>query len=1297
MLPYADADRDMDVDDDDVAWIVDSALGLVGLWGTEQQARFCEATSALLEGTRGAEIVIELSDYAPGTSVLLEVIAEGTSATEGVDFSPIPASVEVTIDHAVIPISLPDDSEREGFETIEIQITSVTGFDLILPTRHVVLIEDNDRLWQGVLALGEGAFNDCVAFDMVILSDEGALSGLLLGGTEPSFPDGQWPMSVAFTTGGFEAEVSGIPAPTGAFFGAELERGLALTASPESITSADDNDLFGVFEETFTSPTAPHLSRTIVGTFGLIQMVDPQPDIAPEVQDIITGATSWHRPMHFPVITPVSSTRLTTPRIPIVVPNVSQPIQDATMAVRPDWVNELRPGGVPFSEPEADLFTAGGHVSDPASAPSSPSFRLTEACFGQPLAHNMLHPNLAGNTLTEVRDLLYYDPDQSYPPGHPDGIPAFRYLALLYTRDYPASPESLCAQFETMEDFYGPAERERAQEAEILLRDALKYQPMSRELRHALLDLICDRARAELILARNARTEAIEQRLFPTAIPGENTITNEIAAFEGLFNPAGDSPYDSALAPFSELLRDRMGVRVSELDPSLDAVEPPFGFYLFQREVPYRSQYAAQYLVSGVLTSVIDTGGQPLFAGYKDLVVLFEVLTDQAQSAVELARLYAMRATGSDLDNAEALIRETLQETRAIGEMLLGLFPGYEPAPNDASGLSGAIAGWRAAMTQLEGTQDFLEGEVNMLGFTEDFVMLVRNSTGAYSFNTLSGYMQENANAPLPRAESLYDEAVASHDTYRGYQDQLAIQFQRIFTPRDDRLYQITGVRYPEALTTNPASNEGSEIQIQMLSIDVARNRIRRNAQELTNLNGRIDNIVALWASREAIDANLMDMHISFGDQRATVQEKIGAINGAQALANELAAAADSYGSTPPNYWGVGAHIANGLFQAGMEVMKGYYLGDLEELAAREQAGVVTLQGRLASAELQREINDILLEMNVNAIDSTEAALLLTQEVARLTALHDEANDILAQMRRESQMLSDRYFADSIHQIRYQANLLEAEEAFRRAQEWALFMAQAFDFKWNTPFTHGSWSTADVFRVRNASELAPLIAAMDDKDFQLGSVPEQDYESWISLREHIFHESVETFRERLADSVNVNGNIELVFGTAREVADENFFLGPVGDPTFGGTWRDKIDTLAVSIVGAHSLGYDSVTGFLGQGGAQRFRNETVGTPDPEDAFSEFRDWSAGHWFRTTDEYHPWAFTDTLRGPITIALTTAPHTLSPHTVTFFRERSVAATEWTLEIRPGDPQRLSIDEIEDVEIHFDHIASFPRLNP
>jgi Dockerin type I domain len=1299
MIPFADADRDTDVDGDDVQWILDSALGLVGLWGTEQQARFDGPTCTLLEGTEDAEIWIELSDYAPGTSILLEVVGEGTSATEGVDFTPIPASVEVGIDHAVIPISIPDDTEREGFETIEIQITAVAGFDLILPTRHVVLIEDNDRLWQGVMSFDEGAFNDCLTFDMVILNQGGALSGLLLGGTEPSIPEGQWPMSVTFTDSEFEAVVSGISVPgSELFFGAELERGLTLIASPESVGSTDDTDLFGFFEETFTSPLAPHLACTITGTFGLVRTTDPQPDIAPEEQDIVTGASTPRHPTRFASIIPVSSSRRATAQPPIRIPNVPQEVQDATQAIRGHWINELRPDGVYYPPTEGVLLTAGGHVSEPGSAPSSTSYRLTRSSIGQTVGHSMPHPDLAGSTLTQVRDLLYYDPSIST-ENYDTAV--FRFLARLYTRDNPASPETLCAQFATMESLYGPAERAQALEAECLLRDALKHQPLSRELRHALLDLICDRARAELILARNARTAAIRQRLFPSN-PAVMTIDNEIAAFEGLFNPPGDSPYDSALAPFGELLRDRVGVLVSGFDPPEAATEPPFGHYLFRREVPSRSQYAAQFLLEGELAPVIDTGGEPLFAGYKDLVVLFEILTDQAQSAVELARLYAMRATGSDLDDAETLIRETLQGTRSIGMVLLGLFPDYEPAPNDASGLHGAIAALNAALTRLEGMQDFLEGDVNMLGFTEDFLMLVRNSTGAYSFNTLSGYMQENANAPLPSADGLYDEAVASYDAYRGYQDDLVTQYEGIFTPRDDRLYQITGARYPEVLSIDPVLIEGSEMNIQWLSVQVAQSRIRRNAQELENLHGRIDNIVTLWAAREAIDADMIDVYEHYGNKRAAIQQKIGAIEAAQAFANEMCAAADDVQvGLPPSptsvtvRLGVTLHLANAFLQAGAEVGKGFLRGGLEYAAADEQECIVTLQGRLAAAELQREINDILLEMRINAVDSVEASLLLAQEVARLTALHDEANDILAEMQRQAQRVSECYFADPIHQLRYQADLLEAEEAFRRAQEWAFFMAQAFDFKWNTPFTHGSWSTADVFRVRNASELAPLIAAMDDKDFQLGSVPEQDYESWISLREHVFHESVEVFHQRLADSVNEHGNITLVFNTACEVADENFFLGPVGDPAFGGTWRDKIDALAVSIVGAHSLGYESVTGFLGQGGTQRFRNETVGTPDLTDALSEFRDWSAGHWYRTTDEDHPWAFTDALRGPVTMALTTAPHTLSPQTITFFRERSVAATEWTLEIRPGDPQRLIIDEIEDIEIHFDHIASFPRL--
>ncbi|MBN1477832.1 hypothetical protein JXA47_13850 [Candidatus Sumerlaeota bacterium] len=1296
MVPYADADQDSDVDADDVNWIVNSALGMVGLWGTEQQARFTGATCTLLEGTQDAEIVIELSNYAPGTSVRLEVVPEGTTATEGVDFSPIPASVEVNIDHAVIPISIPDDAEREGCETIEIQITAVSGFDLILPTRHVVLIEDNDCLWQGVLSFDEGAFNDCLTFDMVILNQGGVLSGLLLGDTEPSFPSGQWPMTVTFTDTVFEAEVSGLPVPgSELFFGMELARGLTLIASPESVGSTDDSEIFGHFEETFSSPLAPHLDCTVTGTFGLVQTADPQPTIAPEEQDVVTGASSRRHPTRFPSITPVSLSRGVAARPPVRRPHVPQSVQDATMAVRGNWTNELRPGGLFPPSPEGVLLTAGGSVDEASAAPGSPSYRLTRSSIGQTVGHSMPLPNLAESTLTQVGELLYYDPSSTYAPDFSDGIPAFRYLALLYGIDVPASGEAtLRAQFEDMGDHWRSTERSVAQEAECLLRDALKHQPLSRELRHALLDLICDRARAELILARSQRTEVIRQRLEPPP-PGGLVIDDEITAFEDL---AG--PHDSALAPFGELLRDRMGVLVSGFDPSEAAAEPPLGCYLFQREEPSRSQYAARYLEGGALTPVI-AGEEPLFTGHKDLVVLFEVLTDQAQSAVELSRLYAMRATGSDLDDAEALIRETLQETRAIGLVLLALFPDCESAAGEASGLTGAITAWRAALTELQGTHEFLHGEANMLGFTEDFLMLVQNYDDSTfdTFDSLSAYIEGTTTAPLTRARRLYDDAVASYDAYRGYEDQLAFHHDRLFIPRDNRLREITGVRYPQALTTDPVLNEGSEMNIQWLSVQVAQNHIRRNAQELENLHGRIDNILALWAAREAIDADLRDLHLDYGTRRSSVQEKIGAIEAAQAFANEMCARADGVTVGIPKGFsvsgGVAWHTVNAFLQAGAEVGKGFLRGDLESMAGEEQAGVVMLQGRLASAELQREINDILLEMRITAIDSVEAALLMAQEQARLTALHDEANDILAQMLRESEDLSRRYFADPIHQLRYQHAVLEANAAFQSAQRWVFFMSRALQFKypygtlWSHTFGGRSFDAGSVLRVRNAPELEELVAAMREYDALTSFTNTRVYlVSRFSLRDDILglwraSDPIGEFRAALRGLEEVidtdNREIVFPFGTVRRPPGYNVFHPD--------NFADKIEEILVRLPGSHTVPRDTVSGDLSYGGTAFMRPVESSTAVPSD-------WITSWWIYRDDR---WQQRDTLEVTIDVRLVPSSEAgIQPQPGDFniaqFGERSVAATEWTLRIdtMAQGQALIHIDEIDDIEVWLRHRA-------
>jgi hypothetical protein len=73
--------------------------------------------------------------------------------------------------------------------------------------------------------------------------------------------------------------------------------------------------------------------------------------------------------------------------------------------------------------------------------------------------------------------------------------------------------------------------------------------------------------------------------------------------------------------------------------------------------------------------------------------------------------------------------------------------------------------------------------------------------------------------------------------------------------------------------------------------------------------------------------ANVQNVTIKYGNKQASLTEKIGHINAAQAAANSLADAANA-----TSWWGGGAHAVNAAVQAGGEVMKGRLEAEKERL-----------------------------------------------------------------------------------------------------------------------------------------------------------------------------------------------------------------------------------------------------------------------------------------------------------------------------------------------------------------------------
>jgi hypothetical protein len=894
-----------------------------------------------------------------------------------------------------------------------------------------------------------------------------------------------------------------------------------------------------------------------------------------------------------------------------------------------------------------------------------------------------------------VRKHLYHpDATSATHPVDPNRA-AFRYRHLLYGEEN----GSVRARLETLADLYGRAERDLAVAMEEELLKGLALNPDHDVLGNLLLDIFYDRTVAESLFVRDVEERA-ERARFGVPPSGGFIIDGEI--------PLRSQVLESnrfALQGYFHLLSSDFGL----------PIDPPLGFRLFLDLVPGRGLMAA--------THTNETGGHVpvtddpmLFSGYKDLVLLFELLRDHGRAAETLARLLISRGTPADLERATEVIAGAQRFVYLQGNLLMNLFSEWPPE-DDPSGLAKAVDGWRQSLNALATLAPLLSGGDNVLGFAEEFMMYVQKFSGQAehfdSFDALKVRLDPDASGnPLGFALEEFQVTLDSYGAYRGFEDQLAAQFDHSSITYADRLRDIAGVfpgdpRYSD----NPTSVPGSELDLQYRSVELARLQIKRNQVEIQNLNEQIQ----IELNKATSISNVI---VRFGQRQAELTKVIGHYNAAQAGANALADALSPEKILTGRLVG---YLVNAGVQAGAEEMKAQKEAEKEELAALEQATITGI-------ESEATVKTLVLGLKVLAVDSQEAATLLRQEMNRLIALYREKEDLEQKIAEADASLARRYFADPIHRLTAQADMVDANLAFDEARRWLFFLARALEYKWNTPFRNfeypaGSgrrWSTSTLFKLRNAEELRQMFLAMDGFESQI-QLPKDDYFDWFSVREAFFgYEltdragaprfyadpmtgenvgAVQAFRSRLRQLQDESGNIRLRFSTVREIPGGSFFRGPrfsaSGQPQDKGLFLDKIRWIKINLPGAHTLGRTQLSGNLTYGGTSFIRNFDVGVPDPQrpDRLrDELTAFTTRFWF-----FHApsgsWRFNEALSSPVNMQLDLDPRT--PPTVQeidIFKERSVATSGWVLVIPTRDQGQdvLNIDELDDVELYFYHYA-------
>lgn len=905
--------------------------------------------------------------------------------------------------------------------------------------------------------------------------------------------------------------------------------------------------------------------------------------------------------------------------------------------------------------------------------------------------------------VAEYTDQLLYYSSARNGPFAPDHA-AFRYKDLLYGQE----AGHIRARFEMMDALYGADERKRSLEAEEVLWTALSLNPADALLGNRLLDLYYDRTAAEGILSASQLVEAERLRLgppiAPPAEPGGFYIDREIPAYRGVLETNR-----AALKGYFDLLKRQLAIQQPGGGTSTDT---QFGYQLFRDLVPTRELRAATYTNSSGM-SVPVTTNVTLFTGYKDLVMLFNSLDEHGRAAETLARLLISRDSPGDRAAAETVIADAQRLLFVEGAFLTGIFPNLPPA-DDPSGLATALLGWDRALKALTTVEQLLDGGGNVLGFVDDFLMHVQKFTGVNqyfdSYDAFRARLDPTAGSnPLRSALDALQTARDSYADYRGFEDQLAEQFNGSSITYRDRLRDIVGV-FPDDPTygDKPTAHPGSELDQQFQSIEVAKLRIERNQTEIRNLRKQVEIEI-----KKAAD--ISSVMIRFGEEQAQLTQTIGEIEALQAECNALAAAF----SPEKIATGLGfVDIINGGAQGGLGIWKADLEADKERLAARQQAVITGI-------ESDAVVKTLLLQMNTLAVDSREAALLYQQEVNRLVGLYREKEDLEQEIAEQDASRASRYFADPVHQLASQSSMVDARLAFEEARKWIFFMVRALEYKWNTPFRNYSfqgrvWSADTVFKLRNAAELELMYQAMDSFESQI-QLPKDDYFDWFSVRDDFFGykrtnnlgevllyddpitggsvDAITAFRSRLTQLRDAQGNVTLDFSTVTEIPGGTFFRGPrfnaQGHVISKGLFLDKIRWLKISLPGNHSLGRTQLTGELRYGGTGFIRNFDVGTYDPlrsDRLRNELTAYTTRFWF-----FHApsatWRFNEALSSPVTMQLSEDPRVPpSVQEVDVFKERSVATTGWELTIPTLDAGQpvLNLQELDDVEIYFFHYA-------
>ena len=936
---------------------------------------------------------------------------------------------------------------------------------------------------------------------------------------------------------------------------------------------------------------------------------------------------------------------------------------------------------------ELGVISYPGHLVGPSTpAPSVPQgggYILQDSAFGQPfspyvirMSTNNVEQTYGDEVLAAVLSQLYPSQDQlASKTGVQNSLAAFRYEWLLYAPSTTNGVTRTVADFDGISGYYGDPERAIIAQQITNLVQALQANPLHNGLQQALLNAYTDRAAAEMQFNKQDLVTLGKLRLGLT-LSGQFIIDDEITLVSNVVQRL-----NGILVQYNDLLSRTMeGVDPTDFD-SRWPTNTPFGYYIFVTQQPIRNANAPQcFNTNGTLVYIPDydpvkkeiprvtqaeaftdlngngfyDAGEPfvdantngiydsgavLFNGYKDYTTLLDVMGDYVKYSAQLAQFLGMRQGPGDMTQARNIVTGIQSGTATDYALLKGMYGGVTFPPGDASGVNAALGGVESAMGDTVNVRTFLQGRGNILGLDENFMVFVQDGTGlnnTYDVLKTLVYNTGDPSSPLQAALDEQTTASALYDTFRASVDQVVQELGDVQSTYDARFQAITGYAPAESSQWDGYHSKPgvpcdlATVDQNLLSYSNKQVTLKATADQLvsdvTQGNIAIQNAQGIGTTIQNAQQAYLNIDSSAWD---AIQYNNAQSKAADAAANGAEAAAS--GSSLAAVAAVGIGADNAVIQGSCASDTASRQEDIDQAAIGFQSALAQAQLPLTISQAKLDLGSTIRDQYANILDMKDNVNAIAQAMADRKRLLDEVATIQKNRDDNQASIRTRYYADPIHLVRSDNQIIKADAAFDNAQRWMFYLQRSLEYKWNQNFVGSyagrNYDSGSIFKMRNAEELKDLYTALENfnNTGRLGFSQNTYQFDAISLRKFLVPNpnllnptntadpgvrvdtitgdvvtEREMFRRQLHRQVDGNGNLVIPINTTRlsDIDYPSFFIGPLyatnGAVIRNGRWHDVVRYVKVNIVSTNHAGSPlAVSGQITYSGSSFFRTRVT--------------------------------------------------------------------------------------------------------